>query len=441
MSFTVTEKSIDFDRGWLSDETKDGAMYNIIAKFTENFEQSIENAESDYRDEPLTSVEGLDIEFSVEENSSGYYIVNFKTVESDGPILGFLGVFLDAASGYILLDNVKTNDYIPVMNFYKYLEDNYNIKINSQLMLSLMEKYKMAEKVVSPVTGKKREIRIIDIINIINSTNIGGSTGSIISKILNNEKQGTAKSSLEFVEQFLEPFKKVSKVMHSTISSSISGHDWSSKRVRGVDEMAAVDNDLVRFTDSMYQAHKLFAYNSNAFKYMNKNLSELKSGDERINHSLRNMSAMLHSSKGHRSSQMRIEDYRGGEFTFDKINKSESRLINMYDILEERKDESLLELDDIVFTASNNVSKKEMSAVEEKIGVKEYIGGATLAHLSKTLKGANDSVKDMIDEFYMDLEGFGNYLNDNTIGKLTDGIKKISRYYGRLLKMIDAAVR
>lgn len=105
-----------------------------------------------------------------------YVIFKFKKVKSEGNIVGFLGMYLDIDSGYILASSYKKREYYPVYNINDYFRE-YGVDISSKNLRYLMEKFKL---------GDINIYRMVDILNLIK---IDKSDMSVIGRVLNDNKE------------------------------------------------------------------------------------------------------------------------------------------------------------------------------------------------------------------------------------------------------------
>lgn len=447
MSFTVEDKKVDIDLNKIPAEVKNNS-YLMGLLDGNNFngpvmERTMSLAEKGpgYSDKKLDKVEDIDLEFAVVTNGNQTRI-NYKIVETSGPVLGFLGVYFDTQSGYVLMSKDKKRKFIPAFNFYRYMRAYYNVEMNPELMTSLIEKFKMSEKVTDD-RGDLHEIRLDDMVGIINKHNTP--VKSNIYKLLN--QSGTDKeSTLSNGDELLEPFHKIVAVMNGLQSSMKSiTSNYGSRNVLETYNYIK-DSDASNFLHDFQGMAKLSGTVNEAL-YVTYNIySGSKSKEESENHVFRNLSSMIHSDSGNNSFNIHLSSgdsaNRGRNFTFEDFNKTESRVLNLHDIVEEREDNSIVELDNVIMKASENVSKKEIRAVEEKIGVKEYISGATLAHFSKGLKNATSEIQAHINSLYTDIEGVGNTIAyDAGASDLVRNIKVMGRYFRRVAGLIDKVVR
>lgn len=90
----------------------------------------------------------VDLDLEVTDEQRGFKVdLKYHIIESPGPIIGFLGHYYDASSGYILFDVNKTDEYIPLFNLRDYL--SFNLELPRELTLEELnleiEKYKLGE--------------------------------------------------------------------------------------------------------------------------------------------------------------------------------------------------------------------------------------------------------------------------------------------------------
>lgn len=445
MGFSVEDKTIKIDKDGIPDELKKstGGTGSYLYELLDNWNEGVE--ETDKYIETYMSNEfnygGIDIEFDFSIESTDTTIeLDIKKVKTEGPILGFLGLYLDTASGKVLLSNTKSKEFISAFDYYKYLRDEHNIYMNQELMLSLLEMYKMSDKYTDS-SGDKHEIRLSDLAEIINKNKRTFTDRSMISVLLNENNLGST-DDVDEVDLFtvLEKLSYVIRKIYFKATES-----WGDKSAQNIyPSLSVFGSEAVNFVDNIKDMEELCKANSEVFQLIVNQYSGLKSEEEKKNHVLRNLSSMLHAEFGRSSYD--IGFYGSGrsrdrDFYYEDLNKTESRVINMYDIAEELQDDTLLDLDDVVIKASSDVSKKELRAVEEKIGVSEYISGATLAHLSKGLKNASEELSNGIKNLYRDVEGLGNRVRSTSMKRLTDIVKRLGNFYGRLFKKIDKAMR
>ncbi|MFW6015686.1 MAG: hypothetical protein ACOCRK_04555 [bacterium] len=378
------------------------------------------------------------LEFDIEEQVSGMRL-KYKKVTTDGPIVGLLGYYIDLESGYIVMGENKTKEFIPLFNYYKYLNEKFNINIDRDLMKSLVEQFKI---------GEKNLLEIVDELNNANNEYKGKSvTGAYLTSAIDADKN----SGMEFINKYKEefqvkhliaPFRWISEFFDSmefkVFSISLSDNEelFKKNEVNHLTGISRVDGGAAIEFYNFFKGHRR---NYKKLVGIYDSIEDSKKSSLEKESYLRNLSAMVHVD----SSQLYVYPSQINDLL--SINKSDSVLLNMYDIVDaNEEDDALVEMDDVINTSNSAVDKKMIHSVIDKIGIKEYLSGASLAHVSKRFKyGKSKDLKRYINKITADAYEltYGDKDINNGIESSTIGFRKNLRLVKKALNMASTTIR
>jgi len=84
------------------------------------------------------------LDFSITKDSQGY-ILTYKKVQSDGPVIGFLGHYIDLLSGCVVMGPIKSKEFYSFFNLYNLMEKEGGISVDSNFFKVVMERYKIKD--------------------------------------------------------------------------------------------------------------------------------------------------------------------------------------------------------------------------------------------------------------------------------------------------------
>ena len=141
MSFTIEDRHSEIDKSkriQRDDGTYPYMSFEMLDKIATTIKTSITDTFREY------VLDMDDLAFNI-KSTDNEIIVDYKVVNTSGPVLGFLGYYIDLDSGYILLNMEKSREFIPLVNFYKLLEERTGLPSNKELMTSLIERFKIGD--------------------------------------------------------------------------------------------------------------------------------------------------------------------------------------------------------------------------------------------------------------------------------------------------------
>lgn len=348
--------------------------------------------------------------------------VEFKKVKTSGPILGFMGIYLDLPSGYIILGKQKKKEFIALFNYYEYLKRECGVDISPKAMMSLVESFKMGEK------------DLFDLIGTIKDEDISGinSDLSLISILLQlEEKELNSKSNIDINRQdFYKPIFEAANLLRKILDKNLKVYSAKEESNDKVNQMRidlvnqTGDSDILEFIDSMKSSGKHMKTLNNVWNL--KREGKLKYED--WNTALRGLCAMPYT-----ESYTDITD----------LTKTEVSILNIRDVVEEFEGDSLLELDDLLMTKDENIDKKVLNKVIDKIGVREYFSGASLSyHVSKKIKYFSKDLLYIIDKAMKDKNNLTSYvLLNKEMEVIVSGFKRNIRFFRNALQLASKVIR
>lgn len=328
-----------------------------------------------------------------------------KIKNSDGPILGFLGWYLDIETGYLLMSEQKSRDYIPFFDFYKWLELR-GIYVTKELIVSVLERFKLGI------------LKFEDLIYELNSYSLKkGSDKSLVSKFVlaeGVEIEGKIEkfdfiSLFKGISQFFENFR-ISKNIGANGTSQSQGEFYEGFFEVGLDDY---------FMNVRNIANGIADVNLKILAHSGGNLNKKE---------IYSLCSMVHT-----KSDMRYIS------KIKNVSKTTALALNLYDISEELEMEGDLEYSVI------EGDKQARDEVMEKIGVNEYLSGTNKANMSRGLK--RDDTKRNIEKGYEAINKISTigYL-DNVVrqgGKLSfqrDFVRKVARLR-KVFRRVDRVLR
>lgn len=377
--------------------------------------------------------------FNIEKagTSDSIYTIKFKKVKTEGPIVGFFGFYLDLESGHFVLGGHKRNEFISLYDFYGFIESK-GVVVNPNMMKSLIERYKMGE------------IGIEDIVDELNKPR--GKGGSVIADLIElgiGEEDGEVAiigdlfEPLEYLSAYLYDLYKATEEINvdSPDKYYITRKDLVRESIGNGDEDGA---DMGLFINSFMETKDISKFVEHWYEeFHNVDVDSIEEFLEYADIQNRKLSTMLHTSKMGRGSELGILEPNKDKMDRIKgLTETETTFMNTHDIVEEYKDDSLLEIDSLLFTQEDNVEKSLIHKITDKIGIKEYISGAKLSHhFSRKLKYSNkiaDYINRMTSQVYMDIQIGG---KGTAVSLVTYSFKKMVKFYQKGINLVGKVVK
>ena len=413
MSFSIEEKKIEIDDITMSPPSggKKYAynLYSFLHKADGYINDVLKETYGDYTHHMAFSF------YAGSDDVTVYY----KIVKTDGPVIGFLGYYIDLSSGYVLLDTEKSHEYIPLVNFYSWLEQEKNIRVNPELMMSLMERYKIGD-----ITNEDFSKEMAKAVK-------GNSNSSIISKLINQETEDIkdSKDGKPLFKVFSDFFYDTVHVLDNMGKEFDLNAKRDDDRLSQYAYLETKGPGITRFIRSLQLSIQM----SGDLKAP---LAQVRANYDNIEDSrMRALSTMVNTGDLYDRRFFNASTYRD-------MTNTDSLILNLRDIVEEREDDAIVDFDDLALRSSKP-SKEEIYEVIEKIGVDEYMSGRELGNVTRGL-GSRPEVGDLINKataaIRMDDASIPDKLNIK-ISNITSSFRKMVRFYKGSLEIIDTITR
>lgn len=296
-------------------------------------------------------------------------VFKFKRVKTSGPVVGFLGFYLDVASGYILMSKVKTDDYIPLFDLYKALELK-GLTVTPEIMGSLIERFKLD---VINFEQLSKELLI--------AGQGSGGNASIIGRYLRKIEGENITSEVKFDKQELvNIFQYVTQYLYLLKTGGNFVRFDLGKKFINIEKNCPGLGDFIRNFDSVKEG-----LSEPNFGILKKDYGAYQGTkkDRWTDHRLQALSTMAHVDKN--------------ESHVRQLNKTTTMALNLFDITEELDKDVAIEytMDSYL---EGNIKKDSIKKVIETIGAKEYLKGRNLTNLTSGLTN-EDTKKEIEDRF------------------------------------------
>lgn len=389
---------------------------------------------ADYKD----SMEDIDVSFISlyfllgMEKRNNNLIITHKKVKGGGPILGFMGFYIDTSTGFIVMDSAKSSTYIPVFDFGDWLESEYNIIYNQNVMTSLLESCKLGDITLSDLCEE-----------LISLDNMSTNENSIISTLI-LENELSVEDEYDVLKDYFNWYKLYKLFFDlSSIFNNIGKGIWGVD-TSGVSEFAQFEElseGMGEFVHAFQSFEELSKANRGVFKRSPYNDDEWfreNYGDEIIEDEEEWEDILW------RMSSMITTSYLSGNSGKSLLNliresgKSDFLVSNMYDIAESQfkmnDNDGIIYLNDALMRYEPD--KKLIHQAIDKIGVREYISGATLAHVSKAIKYRYES-SDIINKIKDRITNGGvSWVATNKVSRWVQSLKSNISFYKKVLNLM-----
>lgn len=446
MSFSVEYRII-----YLKDRNNADDKYGVYYDQLKNYCGTISITDFD---DTNVSYE-LDTSLEYISTSSGGDKIEYKVVESSGPIVDFLGWNMDLESGYVLIGD-KSNVYVPLFNLYDFLED-IGFNIDKELFKEVVEKFKLGDfdinkefafgEMLYKSQGLSRSVISSFLEDNVERESIRGEDEYVrlffyLENLMLNEL--VAKLNIGLMYEYIEGFREVVESFRNDIlyMNMKEGSDraLSQKIIRTLFNDKMDDYDMEMEDLRKYQINII----QDIFERVDWKEEFGKSSTDVMYDIYKNRYDIYKEDKSEASKLIEIMNDRLGD-----ISKTELDVINIYDLVDSyQENHKAVEMEAQLNTASYLTDNNQLRKVVDKIGIKEYVSGASLAHLSKRIKGVHDKerVVDIIDKARSisneyDMFDIGNKYGGDEIDKMVNGMRKRNKYYRNILKDIDKKLR
>lgn len=349
----------------------------------------------------------LDIDI---EEGHNFYKIKYKLVKTDGPMINFLGYMLDTESGYVYMNHEKKKEFVALYNLYDYIEDlGYRVDINylKQNIEAFKVGFLSAKGFNSALKSHRKRL-------------------SVIGKFIDDNSEADIKEEgSDIIKEISDlHFERFDVLLKSKLSYSSEEKFSLFSMMKNIDGAIKFFNSLDEGIERKRNLQDIINI------YSDELWRENISGEEKEEYWEKIYQAM---SIGGRDVLTTI-------FRSD-VGKTELQILNLHDIVDGYDMDTAVEMVDIINRDKSKVSNEEVRQVEEKIGIKEYLRGANLAHLSKGLKGTynKERIKDYINNFRvnMSIKDIKSY----SLNTFIKGLKSGGNYLNKMLKDIDRYFR
>ena len=408
MSYSVEEVTkivqVDKNVGPSGVETYPYKLIEYLDKFSEQFKKT-----------NTGDIRLNDLAFSIEHKLDDHFTLKYKKVKSGGPIVGFMGYYLDLSNGYVLLDVEKSNNYIPMINYYNWLEKEHDIHVSPRIMMALIERYKV---------GDIDEDDFME--ELMGSQTSSNSEGSSIGRLLLDDYVGDKSKffDVSFVDIVYRFFTDISSVVGG-LSGKFGATNQNTK-LYVYKEFQKFGADIIEFIRSFDKNVTMSTNISSALLNY-----DVLAKETRRNLAFRGLSAMV--STGNNAADRVVNPSE-----IVHMLNSEVTAMNIRDIAEERKDDSLVDFDNLALEVKA-VSTEEAQAVIDKVGASEYL------NKTMTTKAMSDLnlpmyIRKVTSTIDLEREGrdFG---PSTTLPDVVSGFRRMARVFKSSIDMVDSVMR
>ena len=331
------------------------------------------------------------IDFEILDMSSMDIVLKYKKITTDGPIVGFCGYYLDLSSGYIVMGDTKSNEFIGLFDYYKFLFAEFGVSATPDLMKSLIERFKIGDIGLNDMVYN---------LNVNESVYQGHSIiGAFLDSMQDENNTDSDVSSIPEVltpEYLVEPFKFITAFFDTMDDIIIETEGDSSVLMKNnhkhLTQLGKAGKEgAVEFFNSYTGFRRLFK----KLSYLDLDINDYNSIE------MENYNQIISSMPHNFSSDIYIEPYRIKEIL--NTTDTDKKLMNMVDMVDSYEDTDVqAEFDNLIGTANDAVSVKMIHSVVDKIGVKEYLTGRKLAPISKRFRNYKGDLQRYINKVSAD---------------------------------------
>ena len=421
--------------------------------------KNFDYSNSEFFNKMYRVIDGLvdinDLEFSVRKLSSEDVRVEFPIVETDGPIINFMGLYIDLDSGYVVFGRHKREKFVPIISFYKYLE-RLGINVQKDVMINLIERYKVGDLDLDEFSESLKQ----------NNVQYGDSNKSLMFNFLTttvgeSQKDATKGLTARDMMKFVAYVSRFMDKVYTKLSRGYSGDKDNNLRALGEISSQSHSEEIMSFLNPLMES-KLPFRNLDRLLLDIDNRCESWEKGETINGKIsasgvrsdedikEDVYQYFHTISSGVLSGI-SEDFDAGiqRIYYDKVYdvyKTSAMLLNYYDILDSTENtDNLIDVDDVVFTSTEFVNVPQMRKIIAKTGIKSYLKGSKLGPLSKKLKTSTGGTKET------DIKALANSLYTNLsrpdiISKSKEtyqkvfGFKRSIKLYRTVLKRMEDAI-
>lgn len=375
--------------------------------------------------------------------SEDEYVLRYSTCESTGSIVGFLGFYVDMASGYAVLGGKKEKSYIPLFNMVRVIEASLEKDHNSislGLFKEAVEQYKLNEMTIQDLFYS------LAIGFNANTVEVGSYFVHYFKELVDDN--AGIKDRLEVDVKLTAFLYKMSTVLNTVKRmgrtmehAANSGREFTTSRTPDYSSQMLYKDDNIKkefrekVGDSFFEVALATTSYYEKAKYLD--IGPAKYPDDI--HKFINHPERVHETSLLHSAMAEPDFFRAslGENPLHRVKKSEVIALNFLDLVEE--------------TEEPYVEVMDMSVEEDFDGLKELVGrldlqdvlkGAKLSAIKRgfkeeALKGNVASslrINDLIKRRDNHAKHFDDSFLGNDVRKYTD----LSKFIERIFKRIDS---
>lgn len=314
---------------------------------------------------------GLQV-FTERNPSTGDYIHHLHCIKvtTSGPMVGFLGAYLDLDSGWWLLSDSKTTEAIGLYNFYGLLETATGVAINPKIAKGYIELFKLnqlsLEELLSSILEKSERANPQDL----QGSKIRGLLGK--KQAVGSESVKLSPENIESLAETLRLFLRKYLILLSSSMAIYPGPHKQSPQTTGI------ANFLTHLTAAFTPEEG--SDSDDPSDLMPDLFPQMLSAPE-----IFQMSYFSPGKSGKEADLTNSIPHLGGHSNL-KSTSTEILAMNYLDLIEDTdiEDELVMAVDD--FRAQGTSKKALFDAVVERTGVGEVLKGTELSSMKKGLK-------------------------------------------------------
>lgn len=446
MSFTIKEHNTVIDLKDIVDATQENVFEAYIQEAVFDMYYLISD---DNRHPSLSTLISSDshddLKIMLIEEEEHKYNFTYSKVSTSGPIVGFLGFYIDLASGYVLLNGQKETEYIPLFNMVSYIEGHFDLPKGSIELSAFkwaLERYKlnditifeMFEVLIKGEETSRNSLSDYYIMNYFKKPKVEYTEEDLKTKTekLLRHLRGVSKSVLSIADKLQKMFVRstpMTQAGNRNLQQPKNPTDHLPLfRERVGDEFYNFSLGLSSYNDKMkkIRKHVEFEYPKQSYRMP----SEKKNQYWRKNEDRIHQDSLLHSAMADR------EFFMARAHTNKRVKKSDILAMNFLDLVEETE-EPYADIMDMSISGDLD----DLKDLTKRLDIEDIIKGAKLTGIKR---GLNDStfskskfipVKPKVPTFQVQN---ANRTEDTYMGHYDRTYSFISKYIERVTKKLDS---